>query len=49
MINFNNDKFGGIRVNMSEDGSIWFVAKDVAKALGYEKPENAVATHCEKR
>lgn len=28
------------------DGEPWFVASDVAKALGYEKPRNAVATHC---
>ncbi len=27
-------------------GEPWFVAKDVAQALGYERPENAVATHC---
>ena len=26
----------------------WFVASDVAKALGYEKPNNAVNEHCKK-
>lgn len=25
----------------------WFVGKDVAEALGYAKPENAIATHVE--
>lgn len=28
------------------DGDIWFVASDVAKALGYSKPSNAINTHC---
>lgn len=28
------------------DGQIWFVGHDVAKALGYAKPRNAVQTHC---
>ena len=27
------------------DGEIWFVAKDVAEALGYAKSRNAVSTH----
>lgn len=28
------------------DNEPWFVAKDVASALGYAKPRNAIATHC---
>ncbi|WP_349573139.1 BRO-N domain-containing protein [Azotobacter salinestris] len=28
------------------DGEPWFVAFDVASALGYAKPENAIARHC---
>lgn len=28
------------------DGEIWFVGSDVAKALGYAKPSNALSTHC---
>ncbi|WKN20798.1 Bro-N domain-containing protein [Azotobacter vinelandii] len=28
------------------DGEPWFVAVDVASALGYAKPENAIARHC---
>lgn len=27
------------------DGEPWFVGKDVATALGYSKPENAIASH----
>lgn len=30
---------------VSKDGEWWAVAKDVATALGYKKPENAVASH----
>ena len=40
---FNNTNFGEIRTFNHE--GIWFVAKDVATALGYAKPENAVAMH----
>lgn len=28
------------------DGEPWFVARDVAEALGYAKPQNAVSAHC---
>jgi prophage antirepressor-like protein len=28
------------------DGEIWFVASDVARTLGYAKPNNAINTHC---
>ena len=31
-----------------KDGEPWFVAFDVAKTLGYEKPNNAINTHCKK-
>jgi prophage antirepressor-like protein len=27
---------------------VWFVARDVASALGYEKPSNAITQHCNK-
>jgi len=33
---------------VERDGEMWFVARDVALALGYEKPEDAVARHCKK-
>ena len=32
---FGNDDFGTIRAFLAEDGQPWFVASDVAKALGY--------------
>jgi prophage antirepressor-like protein len=35
-----------IRVITDRLGDPWFVARDVADALGYSKPENAVARHC---
>lgn len=31
------------------DGEIWFVGSDVAKALGYAKPSNAISTHCKEK
>ena len=42
---FNNAEFGQIRT-VEIEGKIYFVASDVAKSLGYEKPANAVAMHC---
>lgn len=41
---FNNSEFGEIRT-MELNGDPWFVGNDVAKALGYKKPANAVLTH----
>ena len=41
---FNNPEFGQIRT-VSIDGDPWFVGKDVAVALGYEKPRNAITAH----
>lgn len=43
---FVNEELGAnIRV-VDRDGQPWFVAKDVAVALGYSKTRNAVAAHC---
>ncbi len=42
---FENPKFGEIRT-VDIDGKTYFVARDVAKALGYAKPENAISAHC---
>ena len=36
----------GIRVIRSQDGEPWFVAKDVAIALGYVNHNDAVSKHC---
>jgi len=44
---FNNPMFGNIRA-MEKDGEPWFVGKDVAEALGYQNPSNAIATHVDK-
>ena len=41
---FNNDEFGKVRTIII-DHEPWFVGRDVAYALGYAKPENALATH----
>lgn len=42
---FKNDAFGGIRT-IEEAGKVLFVASDVAKALGYSRPADAVSAHC---
>ncbi len=42
---FQNPQFGEIRT-ITEDGVTLFCASDVAKALGYKKPSDAVAAHC---
>ena len=44
---FQNQEFGAIRTMSSEQGEVMFCGKDVAMALGYKKPENAIATHVE--
>lgn len=41
---FSNPDFGEVRT-LEINGEPWFVGKDVATALGYAKPENALATH----
>lgn len=42
---FNNPEFGEIRT-VEEDGKVLFCAKDVAVALGYKRPADAVTAHC---
>lgn len=42
---FNNADFGEIRT-LEENGTVLFCGIDVATALGYSKPRNALATHC---
>ena len=44
---FENKEFGKVRVT-EYNGAPWFVASDVAKALGYERPADAVNIHCKK-
>lgn len=45
---FENKDFGTIRTMVNENGETFFVAKDVATALGYTKTRNAVAAHVSK-
>lgn len=45
---FSNPKFGNVRTAIAEDGTILFCLSDVAKALGYKSPADAVSTHCKK-
>lgn len=42
---FENPKFGKVRT-ITEDGKVLFCGSDVAKALGYAKPQNAIERHC---
>ena len=42
---FENSEFGTIRTAQF-DGKTYFVANDVAKALGYVETAKAVRTHC---
>lgn len=44
---FSNSEFGEIRT-VTIDGEPWFVGRDVAIALGYAKPQNAVRDYVEK-
>jgi len=41
---FNNPEFGEIRI-LEIDGDLWFVGKDMAKALGYTDTKNALKAH----
>ena len=42
---FNHEQFGDVRI-IEEDGKVLFCGKDVAKALGYENPRDAIRRHC---
>ena len=41
---FNSPDFGQIRT-IQQNGEPWFVGKDVAKILGYERADNAIRNH----
>lgn len=41
---FSNSEFGEIRT-ITKDNETYFVGKDVAKALGFANPRDAIATH----
>lgn len=42
---FNNPDFGEVRT-LEENGKVLFCGSDVAKALGYSRPNDAIAQHC---
>lgn len=42
---FRHEMFGDIRTMTNERGETFFVGKDVAEALGYKKPQNAIQQH----
>lgn len=44
MMTFTNDEFGNIRT-LTIGGEPWFIARDIAEALGYAKARNAIASH----
>ena len=47
MINiFENEEFGSVRTMKEENGSVVFCGSDVAKALGYRRPKDAISAHC---
>lgn len=42
---FESPEFGSIRT-VEEDGKVLFCGNDVAKALGYKRPADAITAHC---
>ena len=42
---FNNPDFGEVRT-IEENGAVLFCGSDVARALGYNRPADAVTAHC---
>lgn len=43
---FEKQEFGTMRTFTDNDGKLWFCGSDVAKSLGYTKPNNAISAHC---
>lgn len=42
---FENEEFGSVRT-IAENGKVLFCGSDVAKALGYRRPKDAITAHC---
>ena len=42
---FENENFGRVRT-VEKDGKIYFCGKDIAVALGYSRPADAISAHC---
>lgn len=45
---FNNEEFGELRTFIDQNGRLWIAGIDVARALGYKNPSNAIRNHCNK-
>ncbi|MDE6092855.1 MAG: Bro-N domain-containing protein, partial [Ruminococcus sp.] len=43
---FSSAEFGTVRTLNTEDGKVLFCGADVAKALGYSNPYDALTRHC---
>lgn len=43
---FKNNEFGQLRTFVDLEGKPWIAGVDVAKALGFKNPSNAVKNHC---
>lgn len=43
---FQNEQFGQVRIAMNEKGEPLFCLADVATALGYSRPADAINLHC---
>ena len=46
---FFNEHFGSIRSFVDENETIWFVGIDIANALGYKVPKQAIVDHIKKK
>lgn len=44
---FFNEKFGTVRI-VTINEEVYFVATDIAKALGYKNPQKAIRDHCKR-
>ena len=44
---FENEKIGQVRTVM-RDGEVWFIARDVAEALGYANASDAISKHVDR-
>ena len=46
---FNNTQFGSVRAFADENGEPWFCVNDVATALGYANPRDALEKRCKEK
>lgn len=43
---FENEEFGRVRTLTDDDGKVLFCGTDIASALGYRSPKDAISAHC---